>query len=57
MPKLTKQLTAVAADKARPKADSYTLASGNGLFLLVVPGAERNGLSGTRPPMASAARS
>lgn len=38
MPKLAKQLTAVAADKARPRDDAYTLASGNGLFLLVLPG-------------------
>lgn len=38
MPRLSKQLTAIAADKARPRADAYTLASGNGLFLLVLPG-------------------
>ncbi len=38
MPRLSKQLTTIAADKARPKSAPYTLASGNGLFLLVQPG-------------------
>lgn len=38
MPRLAKQLTNVAADKARPKSEPYTLPSGNGLFLLILPG-------------------
>jgi integrase len=37
MPKIAKQLSALAADKARPRAAPYTLASGGGLFLLVLP--------------------
>ncbi|MFJ5444625.1 tyrosine-type recombinase/integrase [Methylobacillus methanolivorans] len=37
MPKLAKQLTDPAARKAIIKPEPYTLASGNGLFLLVLP--------------------
>lgn len=37
MPKLAQQLSDTAARKARPKAAPYTLASGNGLHLLVLP--------------------
>ena len=36
MPKLAKQLTAFAVEKANPKAKTYTLASGNGLFLVIL---------------------
>lgn len=37
MPKLAKQLTDLAARKAIIKPEPYTLASGNGLYLLVLP--------------------
>ncbi|MBO1111824.1 tyrosine-type recombinase/integrase [Bordetella petrii] len=35
MPRLAKQLTALAVEKARPKEVAYNLASGNGLYLCV----------------------
>lgn len=38
VPALAKQLTALAVEKAKPRGVPYTLASGNGLFLLVQPG-------------------
>ena len=50
MPRLAKQLTAVAVEKARPKADPYTLASGNGLFLRVLPGGGKQWLVRYRTP-------
>ena len=37
MPKLAQQLTELAASKAKPRKTAYTLASGQGLFLLVLP--------------------
>ncbi|OZI71378.1 tyrosine-type recombinase/integrase [Bordetella genomosp. 12] len=37
MPKLAKQLTELAASKAKPRNTAYTLASGQGLFLVVLP--------------------
>ncbi|MFA5663662.1 Arm DNA-binding domain-containing protein [Castellaniella sp.] len=37
MPKIAKQLSDLAARKARPRDVAYTLASGNGLFLVVLP--------------------
>jgi len=37
MPKLASQLTELVASKAKPKKTAYTLASGQGLHLLVLP--------------------
>lgn len=37
MPKLAQQLTELAASKAKPRKTAYTLASGQGLFLVVLP--------------------
>ena len=37
MPKLAQQISDLAARKARPKATAYTLASGNGVHLVVQP--------------------
>ena len=37
MPKLAQQLTELAASKAKPRKTAYALASGQGLFLLVLP--------------------
>lgn len=37
MPKLAQQLSELAASKAKPRKTAYTLASGQGLFLVVLP--------------------
>lgn len=42
MPKLAKQLTPFAVEKARPKDKPYTLASGNGLYLCVAISGEKS---------------
>lgn len=50
MPKIPNQLTDAAAKNARPKKAAYTLASGNGLFLVVQPGGGKQWLVRYRLP-------
>lgn len=51
MPKLAKRLTALAVEKARPKDAAYTLASGGGLFLNVLPSGSKQWLVRYRTPL------